>query len=124
MVESVCESLNDMIECEGVFMDKCQFVVNDMEDNEVSYKCPVFESSSETVKESMKVTSTLRDSVYLSKTNQTIRMKLYFTTMNIKKNLVAKITEICQCCCSEFRRWMDVLGFYCSFNSISVISDR
>lgn len=115
MVESVCESLNDMIECEGVFVDKCQFVVNDMEDNEVSYKCPVFESSSETVKESMKVTSTLKDSVYLSKTNQTIRMKLYFTTMNIK---------ICQCCCSEFSRWMDVLGFYCSFNSISVISDR
>ncbi|MEW8546312.1 MAG: hypothetical protein AB2693_22575 [Candidatus Thiodiazotropha sp.] len=52
MVQSACESLTDLIECEGVFVDKlCQFITSDEEGNDVTYIRPVKESASKTIKE-------------------------------------------------------------------------
>ena len=50
MVESTCKSLRDLIECEGVFVDKLNEFVEKSENNsEVLYKRPLSESSKKTV---------------------------------------------------------------------------
>ena len=52
MVESTCESLKDMLECEGVFMDKLNTFVNKPEEaTKAIYSRPISESSSKAVRE-------------------------------------------------------------------------
>ena len=55
MVDSTCESLKDMIECEGVFVDKLHKFVQISEGRaEILYKRPPCESACKTVKDSKK----------------------------------------------------------------------
>ena len=52
MVDSTCESLNDLIECEGVFVDKLSCAVVE-ENGTVLYKSPVSDSSATSVKQNI-----------------------------------------------------------------------
>lgn len=52
MVDSTCESLNDLIECEGVFVDKLSSAVTE-ENGTVLYKSQVSDSSAASVKQSI-----------------------------------------------------------------------